>query len=253
MFSNLTTVLQLQDQKVRDYQDVNTLIQVGHPLGVKYGYIVGGINNNQDIKNNGMRINSSGGSGWGSAFYTDITGDGTLDAQDQTIIFNPQATINGGVTMKMGYGPLELYMLFRGSYGSDVYNQNLGELGRTSNLSRAMLQKLGEEIWLPNNQDGTYVLDSDFDSDFTSFVIEDGSYLKLASLNLSFEFPQKWIRLVKLSDARISYTMDNVFTFSNYSWFDPDVNSGGDFRYYGTDRSAYPYSRTYMFTLNLTL
>lgn len=252
--SNQTMVLKLQDEKVRDFQDVNTLIQVGLPLGVKYGYMAEGINNTNEYIRNGMRTQSVGGGGWGKPVVTDITGDGKISPQDQTVIFNPQATFNGGFNTKLSYGHFELYMLFRGSYGSDVYNQNLGELGNTVNLSRAMLQKLADEMWLPNNQDGTYLGGSDFPSnDFSSFLIEDGSYLKFATLNLSFEFPQEWINSVKLSGARLSYTMDNVANWTNYSGFDPDVNSGGNFRYYGTDRSAYPYSRTHLFTLNLTL
>ena len=147
-----------------------------------------------------------------------------------------------------------MYMLFRTSYGADIYNQNLGELGLTGNLSRALLQNLGEEMWLPNNQDGTYVgPNSTFSGEFTSFLIEDGSYLKFSNLDFSFRLPQKWLRSIKLAGASLSYSLSNVATLSRYSWFDPDVNSGGNFRYYGTDRSAYPYSRTHMLTLRLTL
>lgn len=255
LYSNLTTVTELQDEKVRDFQDVNTLIQIGHPLGEKYGYIVAGVVNTQEFNRNAMRQNSGGsGSSWGSPVFADITGDGMIDTDDQTVIFNPQALINGGITTKIAYGQFDLFMLFRASYGADIYNQNLGELGRTGNLSRALLQKLGEEMWLPNNQDGTYVgSNSDFSDGFTSFLIEDGSFLKCSSIDLSFRFPQEWIRSMNLAGVSLSYSLDNVATLSRYSWFDPDVNSGGNFRYYGTDRSAYPYSRTHMFTLRLTL
>ncbi len=255
LYSNLTTVTELQDEKVRDFQSVNTLIQVGHPLGEKYGYVVAGVVNTQDFNNNAMRQNTGGsGSSWGSPVYADITGDGIIDTDDQTIIFNPQALINGGITTKFTYGPFDLFMLFRSSYGADIYNQNLGELGLTGNLSRALLQNLGEEMWMPNNQDGTYVgPNSTFSDEFTSFVIEDGSYLKFSNLDLSFRLPQKWLRSINLAGASLSYSLSNVATLSRYSWFDPDVNSGGNFRYYGTDRSAYPYSRTHMFTLRLTL
>jgi len=254
IYANQTIVESLQDEKVRDFQSVNTLVQVGLPLGVKYGPIVAGVNRTQDFKNNNMRIHTgNSSSGWGDVTYTDITGDGTIDSYDQAVIFHPQSLISGGLTTRIGYGPVELFMFFRGSYGSDVYNQNLGELGRTGNLSRALLQKLGEEMWLPNNQDGTYVGQSSFSDAFTSFVIENGSFLKFANLDLSFTFPQKWISPIKLAGARLSYSLDNVATWSNYSWFDPDVNSGGNFRYYGTDRSAYPYSRTHIFTLRLTI
>ena len=256
IYGNLTTVSSLQEEKIRDFQSVNTLIQVGLPLGVKYGYVVEGVNRTQDFKNNAQRIHGgASGSGWGDPVFADITGDGTIDSWDQTTIFNPQALFNGGLNTTIGYGPLELYMFFTASYGSDVYNQNLGELGRTSNLSRAVLVQLGEEMWLPNNQEGTYVgvNGGDFSNDFTSWLIEDGSFLKFATLDLSFKIPKKWISKIKLNGAVLSYSLDNIATLSRYSWFDPDVNSGGDFRYYGTDRSAYPYSRTHVFTLKLTL
>lgn len=255
LYSNQIKVLELQDEKIRDFQSVNSLIQVGLPLGIKYGYIAEGTVRSQDYQNNAVRITvGDTGNGWGNASVLDITGNGRVDSWDQSVIFHPHASISGGLHSSLKYGPVELYMFFRGSYGSDVYNVNLEQMSRTSNLSRALLQNVGEEMWLPNNRDGKFIgPSSEFTEKFTSFLIEDGSYLKFATLSISFDFPGKWINPLKIAGARMAYTLDNVAVLSNYSWFDPDVNSGGNFRYYNVDRSAYPYSRTHMFTLSLTL
>jgi hypothetical protein len=88
----------------------------------------------------------------------------------------------------------------------------------------------------------------------TSNVVEDGSYLRLQSLTVGYSLPDKWLRKAYITKARIFFTASNLFTVTNYSGSDPEVDTGSKRNplAVGIDWSAYPKSRAFNFGINLS-
>jgi hypothetical protein len=88
----------------------------------------------------------------------------------------------------------------------------------------------------------------------TDYCVEDGSYLRLASLTLGYSLPEKWIKKFYLQKARVFFTASNLFVITNYSGFDPEVDTRSSKNPLcpGVDFSAYPKARAFNFGLNLS-
>ena len=77
--------------------------------------------------------------------------------------------------------------------------------------------------------------------------VENGSYLRLKTLSLSYNFPKDWLKALTIQNARLTLSCENVFTITNYSGFDPEVDING------IDLSRYPISRTFNLGINFNL
>jgi TonB-linked SusC/RagA family outer membrane protein len=205
------------------------------------------------------------------------TPDGIVDDYDCDIIGDTNPVHTGGFNISGRYKGWDLSMNFNWVYGNKVYNTNKAQAfqgnkgeGRYFNrldyvqnaYSRYDIQN-GQLVLItdPAALDALNVNADSYSATLenaivSTYVLEDGSYLRLNTLTLGYSLPKQWIDKVKLQRARFYLTMTNVFTLTDYTGLDPEVNSnqfrgGSGFPTPGMDYGTYPRSRSYTVGVNL--
>ena len=250
------------DLLTTDFNLPGTLIQVGQPLGVFFGYRSAGVIRDT-AEANRITWTNFGGTPFreGDMMVLDISGpngvpDGRITADDRTVIGDPTPDFTLGLTNTFGWRGVELTGLLQGSYGNEILNINRI---RTESSPRVnVARERFENAWTPENRDAKYPRIGENPNqvgtnDFTDNLLDDGSYLRLRTLTLSYGIPTSFGRRYGLSGARVYATGTNIFTITDYSGYDPDVSSqsvGNTNR--GIDIGAYPLSRSLTFGVNLT-
>ncbi|MEA4984857.1 TonB-dependent receptor SusC [bioreactor metagenome] len=215
-----------------------TILKGGYPLGTFYGYIADGVDSET-----------------GNMIYRDLNKNNILDAGDRTVIGNPHPKFIYGMTNTLSYKGFTLNFFFQGTYGNDIYNASRIDtegMFDTKNQSVRVLnrwQRPGMITTIPkasSEGDTQNVLTS------TRFI-EDGSYLRLKTLTLSYNFDKKLLGSQKIiSNVNIYATATNLFTLTNYSGYDPEVNyAGNSGTVLGIDYGTYPQSKSVIFGLNV--
>ncbi|MEN7549713.1 TonB-dependent receptor [Rapidithrix thailandica] len=164
----------------------------------------------------------------GDAIYDDFNNDGQITEEDGQIIGNAQPDFAGGLTSTFNFKGLDLTVFFQYSYGNQIINftnsnlLNSGQSIETNQVRKALdrWQKPGDITDVPR-----YELDNTFNNRFSSRFVEDASYLRLKTLTLGYTLPKGFVDRYKLSNARIYVSASNLFTLSDYSGVDPEVNT----------------------------
>ncbi len=241
------------------YSADNVFIQRnGMPMGAIYGYVEDGLYKNEaEVRADKQYANASDAtvkSMVGEIKYRDFNNDGQITADsDRKIIGNTNPDFIYGITNNFTYKKFTLSFLLQGSQGNDIFNGNLMDM-KMANIgnipvslynSRFTEATAATATWPKaiSTYTRTYKLSNRY--------VEDGSYLKLKSLNIGYTFKPKSI--FKSVDAiNLSFTATNLFTITNYSWFDPEINAfGTDATRKGVDIYSYPASRTFSFGLKV--
>lgn len=193
--------------------------------------------------------------GPGSINFLDTNQDGKISAADRVIVGDPNPDFIYGFNVSLRVQNFTLNADFTGSYGNDVYNQQNAILGDMSNNFYNVLRACVYDTWSPERPDAKYPAISQVttgDANWcTDRYVEDGSYLRLSNLALSYYFAFKNKKSV-LKRLTLGVSGKNLFCASNYSGYDPDVNSYGTVLKYGVDNGSYPAARTYLFDIKLT-
>lgn len=257
---------------------------VGKPIGQFWGYKVIGMFNNpedfyyKDSQGNVKQVALPEGEtigkneAWlGDFIFADINGDGVITNDDQTFIGNPEPKFTWGFGNTFSYKGFDLTVFFTGSYGNDVinYNRRWTEItGSTSNLSKDVLGYARVEMIDPNGPDdfrnyhvvnaGTTMprlyTDSykNLNNRMSDNYVEDGSYIRLQNVSLAYTFPKSWIKKIHLENLKIYCNIQNLFTWSEYNGYDPEVGSlYGNTLLNGVDYGRYPTPRIYTVGLNV--
>ncbi|WP_439183403.1 SusC/RagA family TonB-linked outer membrane protein [Carboxylicivirga taeanensis] len=193
----------------------------------------------------------------GDVRYADIGGaldengnrmpDGKISGEDWTILGDPNPDFIFGITNDFSFKGFDLSVFITGSQGNNILNKTGGYLQQVSNM-RNNLDRVVLNSWTPQNPDASFMRMGGIGS---MPNIEDGSYIKLQNLNLSYNIPVK--RIKSIQAARVFVSGQNLITLTNYSGFDPDVNTGGkSATNLGIDNSAYPMPRVYSMGVNVT-
>lgn len=236
------------------------ITKVGQPVGMIYGLQFDGIYQLEDFiqtSSNSYQLKAGVPSYSttmrpGMVKFKDLNGDGVINADDRTIIGNPHPNHFGGLFNTLNYKSFDLQVLFQWAYGFDILNGNKSQFGSIYNMGRNGLKSL-TNIWTPTNTD-TNIGGMRYDGinllvplgyKLDSRHIEDGSYLKLKTIVLGYTLPYNLLRKTGIQKCRITLSAQNIFTWTNYTGYDPDVSVGR----YGAltprlDYSAYPQSRT---------
>jgi len=237
------------DLLTTDYNLPGTLIQVGQPLGVFYGFKSAGV-----IRDSAEAAAITWKNFNNSAFtpghmkILDTDGDGVITLNDRTVVGDPTPDFTYGWTNTFDWRGFEVTGLLQGQHGGKVLNVNRI---RTESSPRANISaERYFNAWSPTNPDAKYPVigenpDQVGTNNFTDNLLESGSYLRLRTISVSYGIPQRLLGRTGASSARVYLTGTNLFTATNYSGFDPDVSSesvGNTNR--GVDIGAYPLART---------
>lgn len=212
------------------FADDLTLLREGEELSVFYGYVEDGYTNDGKIK------------------YKDLNNDGSINLQDKTIIGNPNPRFIYGFNSNMSYKGFDLNIFLQGSSGNDL--ANMSAVGNTLHYGYGnnMLQEVFEDNWTPENTNAKYPKISRSQTlFFSNRFIENGSYLRLKHVEIGYSVPINSGKISWLKKARIYLSGQNLLTLTNYSWWDPEVNSqgGSSSISQGIDYSTYPISKAY--------
>jgi TonB-linked SusC/RagA family outer membrane protein len=207
-----------------------TVIKVGEPLNSFYGYVYAGM------------------SPQGQPTYADLNGDGQTNTADQRIIGNAQPNYTGGLNNDFSYGPFDLSVLFQFSAGNKIYDINRAML--TNNAGNA--NQLRDVLKAGNEgADGIPkpMIGNSYDTRPSTLFVEDGAYLRGKNVQLSYRLPNHVLakaRIGNLHDARLYVSMQNFFTKTSYTGFDPEVTAyATSVLAQGIDFGTYPQTRQF--------
>ncbi|RFS21329.1 TonB-dependent receptor [Chitinophaga silvatica] len=230
------------------------------------------------VDNTGKRFPTNVDNIWvGDVKYKDISGpdgkpDGIIDVNDLTFIGNPWPKVFGGLTNNFSYKGFDISILITGTYGNDVYNYlaRVNSNPNQINISRNMMVK-AMEYAKPVSEDGKVYLSNPGTNvprisngpnnnyvRITDKYVEDGSFLRLKNISLSYSLPASLIGHQKIiKGARFTFGVQNLLTLTGYSGYDPEVGAyvGRDAsstnQAIGLDYGRYPLTRIYTFALNV--
>jgi hypothetical protein len=220
-----------EDQPIDDLGRGGNRVEVGQPIGIFYGYRCLGVDPTT-----------------GNLVYDDVDKDGQITSADRTKTGDPNPDFMYGVTNVFTYKALELSVFLQGTYGNDIYNGTmlyLGNLTAEDNQITKMLNRWknpGDITDVPRVGDQLT----------SSRFLEDGSFMRIKNVTLAYNFTKSQLDKVRIKSAKLYTSVQNLYTFTEYSGMDPEVNYyGASNVIMGTDFFTYPQSRTILIGLNL--
>ena len=231
--------------------DYPYISQIGSSTGMMYGLLYEGTYKYEDfdgaegnyVLKDGIPYHTSVNKGNirpGDPKYADINGDGVVNENDRTIIGRGQPIHTGGFNNTFTYGGFDLNVFMTWSYGNDILNANrlVFEAGTVTNTNQ---QASYAGRWTPENPASDIPrAGANAMTFYSSRVVEDGSFLRLNSISLGYKLPDRFVRRCGLASARVSVSVNNILTFTNYSGPDPEVSTRSSVLTPGFDWSAYP-------------
>lgn len=230
-----------------------TMTIEGDEPGFFYGYKADGIFQNKTELN--RHTNNKGQflqpyAQEGDIRFLDVNGDGVLNADDRTKIGSPWADVTMGLNLNFSYKDFDLAANFYASVGNDLVNDNKNELmnavGKTNKLS-GLLNSAWHGEGTSNDIPRLSATDNNQNfAKFSSFYVEDGSFLRLKNLQLGYTFK----KIPGLNKLRLYVSAQNLFTLTGYSGVEPEVS--GDVLGFGFGGWNYPVQRIYTAGVNIT-
>ncbi len=198
--------------------------------------------------------------------FVDIDGDGEINDDDRTEIGSPHPDFTYGINLNLSYKNLSLNVFGNGSSGNDIFNYvryfadfNSFQGNRSVRALRDAWQPSNPSAprsqWIAANPNATSpIMDANdqTSSRVTSYLIEDGSYFRIRNIQLTYQFGDVINDALGIGGGQIYLQGQNLFTFTNYSGLNPEVNEGSDLTL-GYDGGYMPVSKTILVGLNLNL
>ncbi len=261
-----------------------TRTTVDESIGQFYGYkVIGRFNKATDFyykdgngsvqevpRPEGLGISETG--VWvGDYIYKDINNDGVINESDRTFIGNPEPEFTYGIGNTFSYKGFDLTVYLNGSYGNDVINYQkrwLENPRENHNLLTSALDYARVELIDPDGPvdiRNTHITGGDpmmprlaasssnANNRMSDRFVEDGSFLRIQNISLGYTLPQSLVSQVGLQNVKVYANLQNVYTFTEYSGYDPEVGSyNQDALMSGIDNARYPTPRIYTIGVNLS-
>jgi hypothetical protein len=259
---------------------------VGRQPWLMMGYIEEGLfGSREEIEKSAIPVDQAGnrvavdpqrGIWIGDVKYKDVNNDGKIDQNDLTVIGNPWPRYTGGFTNTITWRGFDLSILVTGSFGNDVYNYIAAEASNPNNinLSRNLLTKSMEYAKISTDATGNAVLGNpgtrvpriannqvSADNNFgriTDRFLEDGSYVRLKNISLTYSLPTSVLNYLKVvRGLRATVGVQNIYTWTKYTGYDPEVGAyvgqgaAGNNQAIGIDFGRYPITPMYSATINV--
>ncbi len=263
----------------RNYASLPAYItKLGQPLGQLYGLQWDGVYQYSDFNsttgNNSFASNVGTGSKWilkdnittngavntrsqvqpGDIKYKDLNGDGIISTSDYTVIGRGLPIHTGGISNNFTYKNFDLNLFLQWSYGNDIQNANRiifeGNASTRANLNQFASYK---DRWTPENQSNEYFRSwGAGPSAFSSRTVEDGSYIRLKTVQLGYTLSTKFLKKLKIKTFKVYASAQNLLTLTRYSGIDPEISITSSVLTPGFDFSPYPRAKTVVFGVNLS-
>ncbi|MBU3814997.1 MAG: TonB-dependent receptor [Candidatus Bacteroides intestinipullorum] len=215
------------------FNDSPSITMPGEAIGSFYGYRIDGFDAD------------------GNFIFTDTDGNGIVNAEDKVILGNPIPDFSYGLNLNLAYKDFDMTMFFQGVAGNEIFNQMKYTyyFDYSNNCVTDVLNAWSETnkdtnipIMKTANTNGGNSLPSEF-------YVEDGAYFRCKNLQIGYTLPKKVLDKLSFTNLRFYVGVQNLFTITGYSGYDPEVSSNVLFSR-GIDNSSYPNARTYTFGFN---
>ncbi len=237
---------------------VVNITQAGRAVGSFYGFVTDGLYRTQDDLTKAVLpvglIVAPTGVYLGDIRYKDLNGDGVIGSEDVTFIGDPNPKFTYGLTNTFSYKGIDLSVFLQGVYGDQIYNWTRKY---TEALSNAYTNQLTTVLdrYTPANVNSTLPRYNQWNNNNlrnSDRYIENGSYLRIQNIALGYNLPLKVISHAKLTTARLYVSAQNVYTFTKYSGYDPEIGSyNKSVLSQNVDNGHYPNPRTITIGANL--
>jgi TonB-linked SusC/RagA family outer membrane protein len=207
-------------------QDNTSILREGRPIGQFWGYVEDGYDDKGKIK------------------YVDLEPDGKLTIADKTYIGDYNPDFIYGINSNMTYKNFELNIFLQGTYGNDLFNLSSVTYGYDFVSGLNMVKEVLTDSWTPTNINAKYpIISRNTSVNISDRFIEDGSYLRLKNIQLTYNLPVQRLKMNLIQSLQIYASGQNLVTLTRYSGWDPEVNSSG----LGVDNKSYPMSKSFTF------
>lgn len=234
--------------------------KIGAPVSQFYGLLWDGVYQYEDFDFDGanyvlkptLTTNGTSTVQPGHIKYKDLNGDRMINDDDKVVIGNPLPKHFGGWSNNFMYKGFDLNVFFQWSYGNDVMNANriIMESGYKYNTNQFASY---QDRWSPTNTAGTLpAAKGVIYKTYSDRVVEDASFLRLKTVAFGYNIPTEYLSKLKIAHVRLYFSAQNLYTWTNYSGYDPEVSVRNSALTTGFDYSAYPRAKTYTFGLNVT-
>jgi len=261
-------------------------VAVGQPVGLMYGYVTDGFYTADDFSGYNAttrqwilkpdRVTDKGVTGFsgtteqvtpGTIKLKDLNGDGQVTPDDRQVIGNANPKFTGGLNQQFSYKGFDASVFVNFVYGNDIYNANKIELTSYrpgGNLANGL--EIMKDRYRQIDENGNLITDLETSRRVNqnatmwsptrtlfvhSWAIEDGSFLRINNVTVGYTLPKSIVNYAKIQSVRFYATLNNLYTFTKYSGYDPEVNSRRGALTPGVDYAAYPRSRAFLFGMNL--
>ena len=229
-------------------QQAPSRMEVGQPIGYFYGYKTDGIFQNQaEVEAHPSQLSLGADASPGDLRFVDVNGDGILNASDRTNIGDPIPEATMGFNLQMNYKNFDFAVYTFASVGNDMvrnYERNLTDVNR---LNYVLDRWTGEGS---TNTTPRVTTSATGNSTFSSYFVEDASYLRIQNMQLGYSIDSKVSEKVGITKLRLYAGVNNLYTFTKYKGFDPGASNGAPIGG-GIDYGFYPIPRTYLLGLNI--
>jgi len=215
------------------FRQTPTILAIGQPVNVFYGYKVNGI---VQTLAEGLAAGLTGAMAKPGEFkYVDLNSDGVISDKDRTIIGNPNPDFMASLSLNATYKNFDIEVFLNGVFGNDILYQNMWG-GQANTMPLRWTQDNNTNSYPSLRQDRSYYL--------SDWYVKDGSFVRVQNINLGYNFHPKNMKW--LSKLRLYVNAQNLYTFTKFKGYDPEVGTNGI--YWG----GYPRLSKWTFGLDLT-
>ena len=215
------------------FRGYTNILAIDQPMYVFYGYKVDGIVQSLE---DGLTAGLTGSDAEPGEFrYVDVDGSGTVDENDRCIIGDPNPDFLASLSLDVKWKNLDASIFFNGVFGNDVINTQ--RFGQPSNNPLR---------WTPDNPNNDYPkLRDDRQTKFSDWWVEDGTFIRIQTVSLGYTIPlRKSLRF--MDSIRLYTNVDNLFTFTKFKGYDPEVGANGIY----SGGGGYPRLRKWTFGID---
>jgi TonB-linked SusC/RagA family outer membrane protein len=226
--------------------------EVGYPVSEFFGYkVIGLFQSASDVASSPTQD----GAAPGFFKFQDTDGDGKITPADRTFIGNPNPKFTYGINLGFSYKNFDLTAFLYGSQGNKIFNWNKWWIDFWPSFQGEKSTALLYNSWTPTNTTATVPMASNTSNFSTntqvcSYYIEDGSYLRMKTLQLGYTIPESVLGKVGIKSLRVYGQAVNLFTITKYSGLDPEI--GGSDLAHGADTGNYPNPKQYIVGIQVT-